>query len=102
MAFSLFATSTISAIAFTFFFWVMGHFSSEMRFLAEKSTRPVLTFLFQVFYYLAPNFQIMNLHDLPSASLAGTGWLWPAAGYGISYTLACLAIVVLLFRKKEF
>lgn len=102
MAFSLFATSTLSALAFTFFFWIMGHFSSEMRYLAHRTSRPMVSFLFHAFYYLAPNFQIMNLRDLPSASQAGTGWLWPAAGYGLCYTVSCLALVILLFRKKEF
>jgi len=102
MAFSLFATSTVSAVAFTFFFWIMGHFSSEIHFLAQKTSKPLLTALFNAFYYLAPNFQVMNLRDLPSASLAGSGWLWPAAGYGICYTVSCLAVVILLFRKKEF
>jgi ABC-type transport system involved in multi-copper enzyme maturation permease subunit len=102
MAFSLFATSTISAIVFTLFFWVMGHFSSELRFLALRSTQPGITWIFSAFYYLAPNFQIMNLKDLPSSAMAGTGWLWPALGYGLTYTSACLVVVVLLFRKKEF
>jgi Cu-processing system permease protein len=102
MAFSLFATSTVSAVVFTLFFWVMGHFSSEIRFLAEKNSGPLTASLFNVFYYLAPNFQIMNLRDLPPSTLSASAWLWPAIGYGFSYTLVCLAVVVLLFRKKEF
>jgi Cu-processing system permease protein len=102
MAFSLFATSTVSAVAFTAFFWVMGHFGSEIRFLATKSSHPLLTVFYDVFYYVAPNFQVMNLRDLPPQSLAKYHWLWPAAGYGLSYTIACLTIVVLLFRRKEF
>ena len=28
--------------------------------------------------------------------------VWPAVGYGFSYTLVCLALSVLLFRRKEF
>jgi Cu-processing system permease protein len=102
MAFSLFATSTVSAIAFTFFFWVMGHFSSEMRFLASKVHRPVIAALFNIFYYLTPNFQILNLRDLPGGGQAGSGWIWPAVGYGFTYTAVCLTMAVLLFRKKEF
>jgi ABC-type transport system involved in multi-copper enzyme maturation permease subunit len=100
MAFSLFATSTVSAVAFTFFFWVMGHFSSEMRFLAERSTQPLTQFGFRIFYYVVPNFQLLNLRDLPSQ--AGTQWLVPAGGYALLYTATCLALVILLFQKKEF
>jgi ABC-type transport system involved in multi-copper enzyme maturation permease subunit len=102
MAFSQFATSTISAVAFTFFFWVMGHFSSEIRFLAGRSAHKAVTALCEAFYYLAPNFGFMNLRDLPSAAKAGQGWLWPAAGYGFTYTVICLLLVIVLFRKKEF
>lgn len=102
MAFSLFATSTPSALSFTFFFWVMGHFSSEMRFLASKSANPAIRLLFDLFYYFAPNFQVMNLRDLPATALTGAQWIWPALGYGLTYTIACLAVTVLLFRRKEF
>ena len=101
LVFSLFSTSALSAVTFTFFFWVMGHFSQEIRFLARKASQPLLTFACSAFYYIAPNFQIMNIRDF-TPRLAGTGWLWPAAGYGFSYTLVCLALSVLLFRKKEF
>jgi Cu-processing system permease protein len=102
MTFSLFATSMVSAVAFTFFFWVMGHFSSEMRFLAAKSNKPLVTSLFNIFYYLAPNFQLLNVRDLPSSGQAGMGWIGPAVGYGVSYSIVCLSAAVLLFRKKEF
>jgi Cu-processing system permease protein len=102
MAFSLFATSTVSAVVFTLFFWILGHFSSEIRFLAEKTSGPLTTGLFNLFYYLAPNFQLMNLRDLPTTALLAPHWLWPAIGYGFSYTVVCLSVVVVLFRKKEF
>jgi ABC-type transport system involved in multi-copper enzyme maturation permease subunit len=101
MAFSLFATSTVSAVSFTFFFWILGHFSSELRFLAHKAV-PAVRLFGNLFYYVTPNFQIMNLRDITPSAGAGSGWLWPIFGYGLSYTMATLAIVILLFRKKEF
>ena len=42
LVFSLFSTSTASAITFTFFFWIMGHFSTEILFLARKASQPFL------------------------------------------------------------
>jgi ABC-type transport system involved in multi-copper enzyme maturation permease subunit len=100
MFFSLFATSTISAVTFTFFFWVMGHFSQELRFLAHKSSQPVVLALCSVFSYIAPNFELMNLRDMPPAH--SYAWLWPAAGYGFCYTTVALLLTILLFRRKEF
>jgi ABC-type transport system involved in multi-copper enzyme maturation permease subunit len=102
MAFSLFSTSTVSAVSFSLFFWVLGHLSSEIRFLTTKVTHPAWRWFLDIFYYAAPNFQLMNLHDLSRPTVAGMGWLWPAFGYGLTYTAICLGIVVFLFRKKEF
>lgn len=99
--FSLFSTSTVSAVAFTLFFWVMGHFSHEIRFLGHRASQPLVSWICNAFYYLAPNFQVMNLRDFSPAQ-AGLHWLWAAAGYGISYTLVCLSLTVFLFQKKEF
>lgn len=101
MVFSLFSTSTLSAVTFTFFFWVLGHFSGEIRFLAEKASQPMVTWACKTVYYLAPNFEAMNIHDFPLNTLT-PGWLWAAIGYGFIYTGACLFLTVLLFRNKEF
>lgn len=101
MVFSLFSTSTVSAVTFTLFFWVMGHFSGEIAYLAQKASSSGLSFLCRFFYYVAPNFQAMNLKDF-SSSAASAGWLWTVGGYGLTYTAACLAVTVLLFRRKEF
>ncbi len=99
--FSLFSTSTASAATFTFFFWVMGHLSTEILYLARKSSQVLLVVLCEVFYYLFPNFQIMNIRDVPP-DLFSPGWLWSAGGYGLAYTAVCLFLTALLFRKKEF
>lgn len=101
LAFSLFSTSTPSAVTFTFFFWVMGHFSMEIRFLAQKASSIWLTGIARFFYYVAPNFQVLNGLDYPSV-MGMDVWLWRAAGYGITYTAACLSLALILFRRKEF
>lgn len=101
LVFSLFSTSTASAATFTFFFWIMGHFSTEVLFLAKKTSKPLLLVLCNVFYYLFPNFQSMNIRDIPP-DLYSLAWLWAAAGYGLFYTATCLFLTAILFRKKEF
>jgi len=59
-----------------------------------------LVFFCKVFYYLVPNFQTMNVRDIPP------GFTIPLAlGRGrirLAYTGVCLALTALLFRKKEF
>ncbi len=101
LVFSLFSTSTLSAITFTFFLWILGHISGELRFLAQKSAQPLLSGICKAIYYLAPNFEAMNVRDIPM-DLLSRSWLWAAGGYSLTYTLACLALTGFLFRKKEF
>jgi Cu-processing system permease protein len=101
LLFSLFSTSTASAITFTFFFWIMGHFSSEILFLSRKSAQPFLVVLCKIFYYVFPNFDLMNIRDIPP-DLYHADWLWAAGGYGLVYTSVCLGLTVILFRQKEF
>jgi Cu-processing system permease protein len=101
LVFSLFSTSTASAVTFTFFFWIMGHFSTEIQILARKTSQPLVVFLFKLFYYLFPNFQLMNIRDLPP-EVYSVSWLWTAGGYGLCYTGVCLCLTAVLFRKKEF
>jgi Cu-processing system permease protein len=101
LVFSLFSTSTASAVTFTFFFWIMGHFSTEILFMARKASQPLLIFVCKLFYYIFPNFQTMNIRDIPP-EIYDPGWLWAAGGYGLFYTGVCLSLTALLFRKKEF
>jgi len=101
LVFSLFSTSTASAVTFSFFFWIMGHFSTEILFIAHKSSRPLLGVFCILFYYIFPNFQTMNIRDIPP-EIYNAHWLWAACGYGLSYTAVCLCVSSLLFRKKEF
>lgn len=101
LVFSLFSTSTASAATFTFFFWIMGHFSTEILFLAKRTSKPALLVVCKFFYYLFPNFQTMNIRDIPP-ELYSASWLWTAAGYGLFYTATCLLLTAFLFRRKEF
>ena len=101
LLFSLFSTSAASALTFTFFFWIMGHFSTEILYLASKTSQPFLVIVCKTFYYIFPNFQSMNIRDIPP-EIMNPHWLWAAGGYGLSYTCVCLLLTTLLFRKKEF
>ncbi len=101
LVFSLFPTSTASAITFTFFFWIMGHFSSEILFVSRKITQPVLAAVCKLLYFVFPNFQIMNIRDLP-ADFYNVQWLWAARRLWAFYTGVCLSLTAILFRKKEF
>ena len=102
--FSLFATSQVSALVFTGFFWIAGHFGPEMKFLIEKSfgengASRVISGVAAVI----PNFQYFNFRE--TFQIPGfNGWefVGTAALYGAAYTAFFLALSTLWFSRKEF
>ena len=97
--FSLFSTSAVASIVFTVFFWLLGHFGTELKFLSSKINNIFLKLIVEFFFYAMPNFQYMNFRDMP-----GTGGvsLTAAAAYTLVYSGICLTLCSLLFSKKEF
>lgn len=98
---SLTFTSAPTATVFSISFWVLGHFGSEIRYMAEKSGS-FAKVLAEVLCSLLPNLSLLNGRDL--IEMPGFGWspLAHGAGYAILYTSACLALSSALFSKKEF
>jgi ABC-type transport system involved in multi-copper enzyme maturation permease subunit len=97
---SLFATSTVSAVAITCILWTLGHFTSEAKFLVARSSGASSLVLKAVAYFI-PNFQLFNARDLGAAapSAAPPGFL---AGYLLLWLVVPYLASLLLFRKKEF
>lgn len=103
LLFSLFSSSGAVAWIFTFFFWVLGHFALELKFLSQELTGTFLKLLFKGIYFLIPHFQYLNARDL---WLAVTDRMTNFVLFGSLYTLAYSALTftlaTILFRKKEF
>jgi len=99
--FSLFSTSSASSLVFTFFLWLLGHFTSEIKFLIKKAGAPLLKILLEIFYFIIPNLQYFNWRDFLGSGLAPS-WLLIAFLYGASYCLIFLILSIILFNKKEF
>jgi ABC-type transport system involved in multi-copper enzyme maturation permease subunit len=99
---SLALTSEAAAMAFSVFFWILGHFSSEMRFLAERSGNAALKTAITAFSHAAPDFAHFNFRDHWNGTQPGHGWLLWAGLYALGYCAACLALSVQIFEQKEF
>ncbi|OGR53654.1 MAG: hypothetical protein A3I11_08940 [Elusimicrobia bacterium RIFCSPLOWO2_02_FULL_39_32] len=101
--FSLFSSSALVSIAFTFFFWILGHFAMELKFLATSVSSEFSKLIFKGFYFLIPHFQYLNARDLwltvldrlPIFIVYGTL-------YTALYSSFALTLAILVFRKKEF
>lgn len=102
LLFSLFSTSAASSMAFTVFFWIMGHLSEEIRFLGEKSASLLVQPVVWVIYNLTPNFTYFNYRDFwDAAQTPPAAWFGWMAVYAVSYTAACVYLACFLFEEKE-
>jgi ABC-type transport system involved in multi-copper enzyme maturation permease subunit len=99
---SLALTSEAAAMAFTLFFWALGHFSAEMRFLADRSGSAVMKSALTAFSHAAPDFAHFNYRDFWHGAAPGAEWLAWAALYAVAYCAACLALAAQVFEQKEF
>lgn len=94
---ALFSTSSIAAIVFSGSLWALGHFISEMRFMALESVG-IKAFLIKIIIYVIPNFQILNWKN----SGLHPAFIWQGFAYSLSYSAVCLSMSWILLRKKEF
>jgi hypothetical protein len=99
---SLALTSEAAAMAFSMFFWILGHFSAEMRFIADKSGSAAMRAALIAFSRAAPDFAHLDYRDAFASGLPGARWAAAAALYVLAYCAACLALSVQLFEQKEF
>jgi Cu-processing system permease protein len=100
--FSVFSTSAAASVVFTLFFWMLGHFGHEMRYLADKSGEAATRAIMSVVLWLAPRLSALNYRDVFGVPQnAGPAFL-PALGYTLLYSGAALLLTLALFKKKEF
>lgn len=99
---SLALTSEAAAMTFAGFFWMLGHFSSEMRFLADRSASAFLKTAIIAFSHVAPDFAHFNYRDFWHQPAPSAVWLIWAGLYALAYSGACLALAVQVFEQKEF
>ena len=100
--FSSFSTPALSALL-TFFVFVIGHFSSSLRDLAQSMGSEAALVFFNVIYYLLPNFSnfsvISNaaIGQHPPASMLGF-----ATAYALVYDIILLTITTIIFKRRNF
>ncbi len=100
---SLVSTSAITSITATFFIWLLGHFSHEIKFLSDKLTNVFAKGAVKIAYYIIPHFEYFNLKDYINVpvSVYTLNMLWVIA-YCIVYSGIIMSLSILLFRRREF
>lgn len=100
--FSTFSTPTLSA-ALTLGLYFIGHLTSDLKALAEKSSSEVTKAVMTALYYLCPNLEVLNIKG---QAVSGVSLAWSyqlsATLYGLLYASLLLAGAAAIFQKRDF
>jgi ABC-type transport system involved in multi-copper enzyme maturation permease subunit len=100
--FSCISTSILSAV-FTFCLFVIGNFSSDMRWFGQESGSPLLEKVTAVLYYVLPNFGNFNVINQVAHGVKITNLFITAnTCYALLYISILISGAVLIFEEREF
>ncbi len=102
LLFSSFSTPALSAVC-TFFVFVIGHFSADLRTFADSLGSPFAGVVFGVLYYLLPN--LSNFSYITAAAHGrspSAAAFFGAVAYALVYVAVLLAAATLVFKRRNF
>lgn len=102
LVFSSFSSPALSAL-FTFFIFIIGHFSGDLKTLATSTGNTGGRWLFATLYYLLPN--LANYSYITPAAhdqVPGVSNLVASVVYGLIYVIVMLAAGTLVFSRRNF
>ena len=100
--FSTFSSSTLSA-SMAIGMYIVGHLTSDLKLIAEKSPYEATKVLMTVLYYLCPNLEALNIKGQAASGVPiaiATQAL--ATTYGLLYTGLLLVGAWIIFERREF
>lgn len=100
--FSTFSSSTLSAIL-TLGLFVIGHLTSDLKGIAEKSQSQFTEAALTALYYVCPNLEMLNIKgQAASGLLVEAGYQATATAYGLLYAGLLLTGACLIFQRRDF
>lgn len=102
LLFSSFSSPALSALL-TFFVFIIGHFSADLKSLANSMGGNAARWVFAALYYSLPN--LSNLSFITSAAHGQLPNARHAAGtilYALVYIVVILAAATMIFRRRNF
>lgn len=102
LLFSSFSSPSLSALL-TFFVFIIGHFSSDLKSLASSTKTLGARMLFSALYYVLPNLSNYSLITPAShGQLPQVSQTLIALVYGLVYISVVLSASTLIFRRRNF
>ena len=102
LLFSSFSSPALSALL-TFFVFIIGHFSADLKSLATSMGSVSARWFFGALYYLLPN--LANLSFITPAAhgeMPAPGYVISAILYSLLYVTVVLAAATLIFSRRNF
>ncbi len=96
LAASLATTSSFSGMLISLMAWIFGHFSWEIKYMAEKAPK-IQKAIILMFMNAMPNFQILNFRDFANIGNSSQGLL-----YFVCYFCFLSVVSAFIFSRKEF
>ena len=101
MLFSSFSSPALSALL-TFFVFVIGHFSADLKTLSQSTPSMATRWFFAGLYYLLPNLANYNAITAAAHGLSPEpSFLITTIVYGVIYVGVLLAATTLVFRRRN-
>jgi ABC-type transport system involved in multi-copper enzyme maturation permease subunit len=102
MFFSTFSSPTLSAIM-TIGFYLIGHLTTDLKGIAEKSKNPVSEMVMSGLYYVCPNLEWLNIKGQAAHGvMVSGGYQLAATAYGLIYASVLLFGACRIFARRDF
>lgn len=102
MFFSTFSSATLSA-TMTIGLYVIGHLTSDLRSMAEKSKIQINEAVLTALYYVCPNLEVLNIKGQAAAGVpVSVEYQALATVYGLLYASLLLVGACIVFQRRDF
>lgn len=100
--FSTFTSSTLSAIL-TIGVFVIGHLTTDLKGIAEKSKSEMVKAIMNGLYYVCPNLEVLNVKGQAAMGhLVPMSYQMLSSVYGLLYAGVVIAAACLVLERREF
>jgi ABC-type transport system involved in multi-copper enzyme maturation permease subunit len=102
LLFSSFSSPALSALL-TFFIFIIGHFSADLKGLANSLNSTGARWLFSALYYLVPNFTNYSfITPVAHGHVPNSSYVFTVLLYALLYVVVILATATLIFSRRNF
>jgi ABC-type transport system involved in multi-copper enzyme maturation permease subunit len=102
LMFSTFSSSTLSAMM-TLGLYVIGHLTTDLKGIAEKTNSEGIKAIMTSLYYLCPNLEMFNIKGQAAMGIPVTpSYMAIVTAYGLLYAALAITAACMIFQRRDF